>query len=218
MTGQLVATADGAGRSNAIVGEPTRESSSQPGARPAPSRTRSGLLGRRRECAVLDNVLAEARSRWSAAVVVTGEAGSGKSALLDHVRASAVDFQVVRSCGVESEMELPYAGLHQLCSSLLGRLDELPGPQRHALQAAMGLAAPTAAHDRFLVGLAVLSLVAVKSDEQPLLCLVDDAQWLDHASLQTLAFMARRLTAEPIAVVFALREAPASGSWPGYPH
>ena len=120
MTGQLVATADGAGRSNAIVGEPTRESSSQPGARPAPSRTRSGLLGRRRECAVLDNVLAEARSRWSAAVVVTGEAGSGKSALLDHVRASAVDFQVVRSCGVESEMELPYAGLHQLCSSLLG--------------------------------------------------------------------------------------------------
>jgi DNA-binding CsgD family transcriptional regulator len=217
MTGQLVATADGAGRSNAIVGEPTREPSSQPGARPAPSRTRSGLLGRRRECAVLDNVLAEARSRWSAAVVVTGEAGSGKSALLDHVRASAVDFQVVRSCGVESEMELPYAGLHQLCSSLLGRLDELPGPQRHALQAAMGLAAPTAAHDRFLVGLAVLSLVAVKSDEQPLLCLVDDAQWLDHASLQTLAFMARRLTAEPIAVVFALRDGTRLGELAGLP-
>ena len=119
MTGRIVATADGAGRSSAIVAEPTRESSSQPGVGPAPSRTRSELLGRRRECAVLDNVLAEARSRWSAAVVVTGEAGSGKSALLDHVRASAVDFQVVRCCGVESEMELPYAGLHQLCSSLL---------------------------------------------------------------------------------------------------
>ena len=116
MTGRFAATADGTGRSSAIAGEPTREPPSQPGVRPAPSRTRSELLGRRRECAVLDNVLAEALSRWSATVVVTGEAGSGKSALLDHVRASAVDFQVVRCCGVESEMELPYAGLHQMCS------------------------------------------------------------------------------------------------------
>jgi len=218
MTGRIAATADGTGRSSAIVAEPARQCSSRPGVGPAPTRTRSELLGRRRECAVLDNVLAGALSRWSATVVVTGEAGSGKSALLDHVRASAVDFQVVRCCGVESEMELPYAGLHQLCSALLpGRLDQLPGPQRHALQAALGLAAPSAAQDRFLVGLAVLSLVAMKSDEQPLLCLVDDAQWLDHASLQTLAFMARRLTAEPIAVVFALREGTRSGELAGLP-
>jgi DNA-binding CsgD family transcriptional regulator len=200
MTSQLAAPAEGTRRSSSLADGPTPEPSRHP------RRTSSGLLGRRRECAVLDDVLAEARSRRSAAVVVTGEPGSGKSALLGHVRASAVDFQVLRCCGVESEMELPYAGLHQMCSALLGRLDQLPGPQRHALQAALGLAAPTAAQDRFLVGLAVLSLVAMKSDEQPLLCLVDDAQWLDHASLQTLAFTARRLTAEPIAVVFALRE------------
>src|SRR4051812_16500074 len=200
MTSQLAAPAEGTRRSSSLANGPTPEPSRHP------RRTSSGLLGRRRECAVLDDVLAEARSRRSAAVVVTGEPGSGKSALLGHVRASAVDFQVLRCCGVESEMELPYAGLHQMCSALLGRLDQLPGPQRHALRAALGLAAPTAAQDRFLVGLAVLSLVAMKSDEQPLLCVVDDAQWLDHASLQTLAFTARRLRAEPIAVVFALRE------------
>jgi DNA-binding CsgD family transcriptional regulator len=217
MTGHFAAPADGTGRSSTIVGEPTREPPPQPGAGPVPGRARAGLLGRRRECAVLVDVLAEARSRWSAAVVVTGEAGSGKSALLDHVRASAADFQVLRCCGVESEMELPYAGLHQLCSSLLEGLDQLPEPQRHALQAALGLAAPTTPQDRFLVGLAVLSLVAVKSAEQPLLCLVDDAQWLDHASLQTLAFVARRLTAEPIAVVFALREGTRAGELAGLP-
>src|SRR3954470_410277 len=160
----------------------------------------SALLGRRRECAALDEGIEEARSRRSATLVVNGEAGSGKSALLDYVRASAVDFLAVRCCGVESEMELAYAGLHQLCSPLMGRIDQLPEPQRNALQAALALAeAPVP--DQFLVCLAALNLLAQEAERHPLLCLVDDAQWLDHASLQAVAFIGRRLAAEPIAVV-----------------
>jgi len=163
------------------------------------------LLGRRRELAALADVLAEARAHRSATVVVRGEAGAGKSTLLDHTQAEAADFQVVRCWGVEAEMELAHAGLHQLCSPLLSRLDQLPEPQRQALRAALGLA-EAAGRDRFLVGLAVLGLLAASAEERPLLCLVDDAQWLDEASLQTLAFVVRRLAAEPVAVVFALRE------------
>jgi DNA-binding CsgD family transcriptional regulator len=172
----------------------------------SPGRAARGLLGRRRECAAADQALAEARSGRAATLVFTGEAGCGKSSLLDYVRASAGDFHAVGCCGGESEMELSYGGVHQVCSSLLGPMNRLPVPQRDALHAALGLAAPPAAQDRFLVGLAVLSLFAMKADEQPLLCFVDDAQWLDQSSLQTLAFVARRLAAEPIAMVFGLHE------------
>jgi DNA-binding CsgD family transcriptional regulator len=164
----------------------------------------------------LDDVLANARRRRSTTVVLTGEAGSGKSVLLDAAHRAATDFRVVRCCGVEAEMELAYAGLHQLCSPLLPRMDSLPQPQQHALHAALGLA-EASGRDRFLVGLAVLSLLAGNSEERPLLCLVDDAQWLDQASLQTLAFVARRLAAEPIAVVFAMREEAARPELAGLP-
>jgi DNA-binding CsgD family transcriptional regulator len=167
-------------------------------------RAAAALLGRRREMSAVAEALGAARRGRSATLVLRGEAGSGKSALLEHARAVAGDFQVARCCGVEAEMELAYAGLHQVCGPLLGRVDLLPGPQRQALQAALGLA-ETPGTDRFLVGLAVLSLFAATSGERPLLCLVDDAQWLDQASLQTLAFVARRLEAEPVAVLFALR-------------
>jgi hypothetical protein len=199
-------------------GTDTRPGARSPRTRATGARGRAGsrLLGRRQECAALHGVLDAARSRRSATVVIRGEAGSGKSALLDHVRASAVEFQVARCCGVESEMELAYAGLHQLCSPLLGRIDQLPDPQRHALEAALGLTGATG-RDRFLVGLAVLSLWAVSTDEQPLLCLVDDAQWLDQASLQTLAFVGRRLAAEPIALVFAVREGAGGAELAGLP-
>jgi DNA-binding CsgD family transcriptional regulator len=205
MIGPFPAAVDLAQHQRHSMGAPVGACSSGSRVNASQGRARSELLGRRRECAALDKLLAQAGSRRSTTLVVRGEAGCGKSALLDYVRASAVKFQVVRCCGVESEMELAYAGLHQLCSPLLGPIDQLPRPQRHALQAALGLVeAP--AQDRFLVCLAALSLLAVNADDQPLLCLVDDAQWLDQASLQTLAFVGRRLAAESIAVVFALRD------------
>ncbi|KDN21551.1 ATP-binding protein [Amycolatopsis rifamycinica] len=163
------------------------------------------LLGRHRECATLDRVLAEARSEQSRVLVLRGEAGIGKTALLEYARARARGFRVARAAGVESEQVMAYAGLHQLCAPFLDRLDRLPGPQRDALGTAFGLssgARPT----RFLVGLAVLTLLADVAEEQPLLCLVDDVQWLDRMSEVVLAFVARRLLAERIVVVFALRE------------
>jgi predicted ATPase len=138
-------------------------------------------------------------------LVVRGEAGIGKTALLEYLVRSASDLTVLRAVGVESEMELAYAGLHQVCASLLDRLDRLPTPQRQALEIAYGLSAG-GAPDRFLVGLAVLSLLSEAADERPILCLVDDAQWLDRASARTLAFVARRLLAERVGVVFAARE------------
>ena len=134
-----------------------------------------------------------------------GEAGIGKTALLEYLVESASDLTVVRAVGVESEMELAYAGLHQLCAPLLDRLERLPAPQRQALEIVFGLSAG-AAPDRFLVGLAVLSLLSEVAEERPLLCVVDDAQWLDQASALTLAFVARRLLAEPVGIVFAARE------------
>ena len=139
------------------------------------------------------------------ALVVRGEAGVGKSALLEYVAGAAADMRVARAVGVESEMELAFAGLHQLCAPLLDRLEDLPGPQRDALGVAFGLRAG-AAPDRFLVGLAVLTLLAEVAEERPLLCVVDDAQWLDRASAQVLAFAARRLLAEPVGLIFAARE------------
>lgn len=163
------------------------------------------LLGRGEELAALDGVLAAARAGHSGVLVLRGEAGIGKTALLDHVAARATGCRVARTAGVESERELPYAGLQQLCAPFLDRLEHLPAPQRAALGTAFGLTAG-APPDRFLVGLAVLTLLGAVAEERPLLCLVDDAQWLDQVSAQTLAFVARRLLAEPIALVAAVRE------------
>jgi len=138
-------------------------------------------------------------------VVLRGEAGIGKTALLEYLVASASDVTVLRAAGVESDMELAFAGLHQLCSPLLHRIEGLPPPQRHALEIVFGLSEGVAP-DRFLVGLAVLSLFAAEAEERPLLCVVDDAHWLDRASELTLAFVSRRLLAERVGLVFAARE------------
>src|SRR6266567_7386956 len=164
-----------------------------------------GLRGRTSECALLDDLVSAIRRGESRSVVLRGEAGIGKTALLEHLVASASDLRVVRAVGVESEMELAFAGLHQLCGSLLGQLERLPAPQRQALEIVFGLSAG-AAPDRFLVALAVLSLFSAEAEERPLLCVLDDAQWLDQASALALAFVARRLLAEPVGIVFAARE------------
>jgi DNA-binding CsgD family transcriptional regulator len=162
------------------------------------------LRGRRDECAVLDRALADARSGQSQVLVLRGEAGVGKSALLDHLVENAGGARIARAAGVESQMELAFAGLHQLCAPMLGHLDRLPDPQHDALAVAFGLSTGSAP-DRFLVGLAVLSLLAEVAEDEPLVCVVDDAQWLDQVSAQTLAFVARRLLAERVALVFAAR-------------
>ena len=169
------------------------------------SRPGTGLLDRHGERAVLDGVLDQARGGSSAVLVVRGEPGIGKTALLDYAAGRALGFRVIRAWGVESEMELAFAGLHQLCVPMLGRLDQLPRPQRDALAVAFGMQEGPAP-DRFLVGLAVLSLLAATAEDQPLACLVDDAQWLDRATVQCLAFAARRLLAEPVAMIFAARQ------------
>jgi hypothetical protein len=137
--------------------------------------------------------------------VVRGEAGVGKSALLEYLAGAAADMRVARAAGVESEMELAFASLHLLCAPLLDRLEGLPGPQRDALEIAFGLRAG-AAPDSFMVGLAVLTLLAEVAEDRPLLCVIDDAQWLDRASAQVLAFAARRLLAEPVGLIFVARE------------
>ena len=165
----------------------------------------TGLRDRRGERAAVDRVLDQARADSSAVLVVRGEPGIGKTALLDYAAGRALGFRVVRAWGVESEMELAFAGLHQLCVPMLARLDQLPKPQRDALAVAFGMQEGQAP-DRFLVGLAVLSLLAATAEDQPLACLVDDAQWLDRASVQCLAFAARRLLAEPVALIFAARD------------
>lgn len=148
--------------------------------------------------------MADAKAGQSQVLVLRGDAGVGKSALLEYVAGRAAGGQILRVAGVESEMEVAFAGLHQLCLPVMGLLDRLPGPQRDALATAFGLRAGSVP-DRFLVGLAVLSLLAEVAEEQPLVCLVDDAQWLDRVSAQTLTFVARRLLAERVVVVFALR-------------
>ncbi|MER7817996.1 AAA family ATPase [Streptomyces sp. NPDC096153] len=163
------------------------------------------LRGRTQELAALERVLATARAGSSAVLVLRGEAGIGKTALLDYAADRAVGFRTVAFAGIESEMELPFAGLHQLCTPVLDRLERLPTPQRDALSVAFGLRGGEAPH-RFLVGLAVLDLLAGAAGDRPLVGLVDDAQWLDDESLQVLAFVARRLKAESVALIFALRE------------
>ena len=166
---------------------------------------RGPLRGRASECALLDDLVSSVRRGESRSLVVRGEAGIGKTALLEYLNASALDLTVVRAAGVESEMELAYASLHQLCGPLLDRLDRLPPPQRQAMEIVFGISTGSAP-DRFLVGLAVLSLFAAVAEERPLLCVVDDAQWLDQTSGLTLAFVARRLLAEPVGIVFGARE------------
>jgi DNA-binding CsgD family transcriptional regulator len=161
--------------------------------------------GRRDECAVIDRLREQARAGRSGVLVVRGEAGVGKTALLDYAIASASDMFVVHASGVESEMDLAFALLHQLCVPLLHRLEGLPTPQRHALEIPFGLSEGPAP-DRFFVGLAVLGLLSEAAQERPLLCVIDDAQWLDGASAQALAFVARRLQAESVVVLFAVRE------------
>jgi DNA-binding CsgD family transcriptional regulator len=163
------------------------------------------LRGRRSECAVLGGLLDGVRGGRGAVLVLRGEAGVGKTALLDYAVASAADLRVVRAAAVASEMELAFAGLHQLSGPVLDRLGRLPGPRRVALETAFGLEAGPAP-DRFLVGLAVLSLLSKVAGERPLVCVVDDAQWLDRASAQALAFAARRLRTESVLVLFAARE------------
>ncbi|MEU0786673.1 AAA family ATPase [Streptomyces sp. NPDC006173] len=164
----------------------------------------AGLQGRDRELAVLERVLRTARGGESAVLVVRGEPGIGKTALLEYAVGRSVGFRTTRVTGIEPEIAFPFAGLHQLCAPLLGRLRELPGPQRDALSVAFGLREGKTP-DRFLVGLAVLDLLVGATEDQPLACVVDDAQWLDDGSLQVLAFVARRLAAEPVALVFALQ-------------
>ena len=163
------------------------------------------LADRRAECAALDRLVEAVRAGESRALLVHGQPGAGKTALLDYLAGRAAGCQVVRAAGVQSEMELAFAGLHQVCAPLLDRLEVLPVPQAAAVRTAFGLSAGPAP-DRFLVGLAVLSLLAEAAAKQPLVCLVDDTQWLDHASAQVLAFAARRLGAESVGVVFGARD------------
>src|SRR5712692_2739576 len=163
------------------------------------------LVDRRTERSALDSLIASARGGMGSALVLRGEPGIGKTALLEYAIESASGFGIARAGGVESEMELAFAALHQLCAPALDRLERLPGPQRDALGVAFGVRAGEAP-DRFLVGLAALNLLSEVAGERPLLCVVDDAQWLDRASAQALAFAARRLLAEPVVLIFAARE------------
>jgi DNA-binding CsgD family transcriptional regulator len=163
------------------------------------------LSGRATERARLEQLLTAVRAGQSVALVLRGETGIGKTALLDYVAARSEGDRVLRALGVESEMELPFAALHQLCTPLLDGLERLPPPQRDALDTAFGLRSG-ARPDRFLVGLAALSLLSDAAEVQPLICLVDDAQWLDRSSAQVLSFVARRLQAESILLLFAERD------------
>jgi DNA-binding CsgD family transcriptional regulator len=180
------------------------------------SHPQPGLRGRQAERAALDRLLAEVRGGQSGVLVLRGEAGVGKTAMLDYLAAQASGFRVARAAGVESEMELAFAGLHQLCTPMLDELAGLPRPQREALGTVFGLG-PGHAPDRLLVGLAVLGLLSQVAEEQPLLCVIDDAQWLDQSSAQVLAFVARRLLAEPVALVFAIREHADQHQWAALP-
>jgi DNA-binding CsgD family transcriptional regulator len=175
---------------------------------PAGPRGRSrlpGLTDRDAERAVLDQFVAGVRAGVGQALVVRGEPGVGKTALLDYLARRAQGCRVVRVAGVQSEMELAYAGLHQLCGPMLDLAGRLPDPQQQALRTVFGLSAGPAP-DRFLVGLAALGLLSEVAGEQPLICVIDDEQWLDGASAQALAFAARRLAADPVGLLFAARE------------
>ena len=167
----------------------------------------TGLIDRHAECDVLGRLVDRVRAGESRVLVVRGDPGVGKTVLLEYLagRASGAGCGVARAAGVQSEMELAFAGLHQLCTPMLGRAERLPVPQREALRIAFGLATGPPP-DRFLVGLAVLSLLSEMAGEQPLICVIDDEQWLDRASVQALGFAARRLGADPVGLVFAARD------------
>jgi len=173
--------------------------------RPAHQRGRAGQLrGRRRECDLLDQLLDSVHAGESRVLVVRGEPGVGRTALLDYLAEQASGCRVAHAAGVESEMELVYPGLHQLLTPMLDRLERLPAPQANALRTAFGLS-PGSTPDRFPVGVAALRLLAEVAEEHPLVCLVDDAQWLDQASAKVIGFVARRLAAESVGLVFASR-------------
>src|ERR1700722_19041000 len=163
------------------------------------------LLDRLPERAALSGLVDAARAGRSGVLVMRGEPGVGKTALLDWAVEAAAGLRVARVAGVESEMELAFAALQQLYAPMLDKLESLPDPQRAALGVAFGLTTG-AAPDRFLVGLAALSLLSEAAEQQPLLCVIDDAQWLDRASALVLGFVARRLLAEPVALLFGARE------------
>ena len=163
------------------------------------------LLGRIRECHVLDRLLESARAGQSRVLVLRGESGVGKSALLEYLAGRASGCHVARAAGPRSEMALAYAGLHQLCAPVLDLRQRLPTPQRGALATVFGLSAEPPP-DRFVPGLAVLGLLSENAEERPLVCVVDDAQWLDNASALALAFVARRTLAESIGLVFAVHD------------
>ncbi len=172
------------------------------------------FVGRTSEREVLDGLLAKARGGESGVLVIRGDPGIGKTALLRYIARQASGFRVAELTGVEAEMELPFAAIHKLCGTMLDRLGALPDPQRDALSVALGLAAGQVP-DRFLVGLAVLGLLAAVAEERPLLCLVEDAQWLDGASSQILGLVARRVRAESIAIVVAARDPIAAHDFDG---
>ena len=163
------------------------------------------LYGRGSESSLLDDLLAALRAGESRTLLVHGEAGIGKTALLDYAVSAAAGLKILQATGVESEMELPFASLHQLCAPLLDTVHQLPAPQQGALEIAFGQAAGPAP-DRFLVGLAVLTLLCHAAEGRPVLCVVDDAQWLDEVSAKTLAFVARRLWVDPVGLLLATRE------------
>ena len=163
------------------------------------------LVGRSEESDALRGLLQAVRDGQSESLVLRGDPGVGKTALLDYAAGEASDFRLNRATGIESEMELPFAGLHQICAPLLEGLSSIPAPQQEALSTALGLAAGKPP-DRFLLGLGVLSLLSEMAEQAPLLCIVDDAQWIDQASIQSLAFAARRLFAEQVGFLFVARE------------
>ena len=174
------------------------------------------LYGREEQLAAIDRLLEGMRSGRAGALILRGEAGIGKTALLDAVAEQAAGARVLRVTGVEAEAELPFAGLHALMRPALDEISALPERQAVALRGAFGMAEAAVA-DRFLVGLGVLSLIAELAEDRPVLCLVDDAQWLDRASADALVFAARRLHAERVAVILAARDEPVSVSLPGLP-
>src|ERR671931_550431 len=176
----------------------------------------SAFVGRTSERDVLDGLLTSVRRGESEVLVIRGEPGIGKTALVRYAARQASGFRVAEVAGVEAEMELPFAGVHQLCATMLDRLGALPTPQRDALSVALGLTTG-AMPDPFLVGLAVLGLLAAGAEGRPLLCLVDDAQWLDAASGQILGLVARRVRAESVAMVIAVREPAAAHDFDGLP-
>src|SRR6516164_4065702 len=173
-------------------------------------RSTSVLLDRVTETAALAGVLAAARNGLSGVLVLRGDAGIGKTVLLEWAAGQAHDMQVARVAGIQAETGMGFAGLHQLLVPFLGGLDGLPGPQRQALESAFGLVAGPVP-DRFLVGLAALTLLTDAAAGRPVLCLVDDAQWLDQVSVEVLGFVARRLYADRVGMVFTVREGQGQG-------